>query len=937
MGISLKYRLMLYLLLGLLPFLLVSLYFFVESYHSRRTEILLGHMGAAEATSATVVEFVQGILEAQQMLQTTIVTQDLTPAQTTAYFEAAHQQLPILDTIGFATPSGMVIAGYPSKLIGVNVGDRKHFLDISAGKEYAVSSLLTVRPTGNLGFIIAHRVSKKGKFAGMIFCAISPDVLRRFVSMRTSSRTGYSILDQDGMIIVSTVSPPSLEAEHRDRSWIPSVRRAMEGERAAAASFVDTTDGVERMGASVPVPAVGWVVTVFEPVSSALAAIRMRTMTDSALLILLTSALLVLASYFGERLARPIKVLARRADAVAHGDFTQRVLSSDRSEIGTLASAFNNMTVELQRFSTQQRQARERALFLADISELLSSSLDTDSVLRMVAEKTVEFLGDLVVIFQSEPGGSMKPIAMKAKDEWVANTVSRLLDERPISVGMGIVGKALEQDGTVFIPDISALESSVMRHYLEPVNASSTIAAPMKMHGKTVGALSVSTIGRPLTEDQILIVEEISRRLGLALENLRLFEETVEREEFQASLAELAVAVSSTLEPEAVLNTICDHTRILMDADGVYIWVNQEDEHRLVGGAACGYRAEHFIGLFLNLDEKTSGAVRALNLKRGYVVHDVPSWPHSTHLIDETFEPKASIFQPLVSAGKVFGVMVVTDTKNPDRFDERDLRRVGVLAGYAASALANASEYARERRIAETLQRSLLSDIPPTANHFELAHFYSPARHEASIGGDFYDFIKYEDGCSSLVVGDVSGKGLEAAVVTAMTKYIIRAYAAENSNPLPVITRANDALVKYTSPDLFITLVYCLLHDSERRITYASAGHMPMIHYHHSDGKTTIYNPTGIVLGIEREAVYEEASLYMDRGDVLLMYTDGVTDALSPGGERLGEQRLIEIVESIAEKPASEFVDALVARLRTFSGGEFSDDVAILAVRVPPP
>ena len=932
---SIRNRLMLYLLVGLVPIILITLFFFAEIYQARRQQVLLGHMAIAQATAGAVREFIGGIVSSQQIVGLTVVRENMTYEGMTAYFEASLRVYPVLQTLGFALPSGEVVAGRPPQLVGADVSGREYFREIVAGREWTVSRLLTGHPGAEPAFIIAHRIERDGQFAGVVLSAVSPQALQGFVSTTALPAVGYGILDSTGRIIVTTVlgkPPPPAES---DRSWIPSVRKALKGKPAFAEPFLDRADGVRRMGASVPVTGIGWVVNVFEPVSVAAAPVRRAALIDLGLHLLIIAALLAVAWIVGTSLARPIVSLAEKADAVGRGDFSQRMEIRDQSELGHLANAFNNMTAELDHFSAEQREARDQALFLADVGELLTSTLDRSVALQTVVERTVEVLGDLAIIVRLEPDGTLVRVAGHARDPAVLQKIEKLLREKPPRVGSGVVGAAIERHQTVFVPRVSDLEDPDTRFYLEQIHAISTIAVPIRVRSEVVGALSVSSTESPLVEERVPIVEELARRLGIALENIRLYEDALERERFQRGLADLAGAVSSTLDTRVVLDAVCSQARDLLAADGVYIWVLQEEEGRLFGEEACGFMADEFIGMALPLTERDTAAVQAVTRGEGFHLREMPPGRGPTDFLTQKFHTQAAMFQPLISAGVPLGVMVIADTRDPTRFDGRSLKRAGLLAGYAATALANARAYERERRIAETLQRSLLPEVPDMADGYELAHFYTSARAEAAIGGDFYDFMDIGDGRYGVVVGDVSGKGLEAAVVTAMAKYVLRAYTVEDPEPVVVLPRANNAIVRYTAPDLFITLVYGVLNTRTGRFRYANAGHEPILVYRHSEKKVGYEHPTGMAAGIVQGEEYLTSELVLSPGDMLVIYTDGLTDARSPDGRFLDLDGLSELVLELAGRPAQEFLGALMDRVKSYAAGEFADDVAVVVVRAP--
>lgn len=931
-GLSIRYRLMLYLLLGLVPIILVSLYFSAQVYQGRVRQILLGHQATASATAGTVAEFVTGVVRAQGIVALTLSREKMDNAQMISYFEAARKSVPVLRTLGFALSDGRVVAAFPEGPIGANVADRDYFKRLSAGEHWSVSGLLSIRPENQTGFVVAHRVERNGRMAGVLISAIDPESLRRFVSPSLVQGLDYSIMDGSGQVIVSNYISTSALSKHVDRLWIPGVRSARSGKPAPLFPFVDREDGVERMGAAVPVPELGWIVEVSQPVSNALSPLRGRAQLTMALLLLIVTAILISIWLTANRLAIPIKSLARKAGRVAQGDFSQRMLPPDESELGMLANAFNNMTEELRRFRDEEQRGREYESLLADVGDMLISTLDPNAIFQGVAERTLRYLGDAVFIFRLERNGNLSIVGAATKDSEILRIVRERLHERPLSIHRGI-GAIIARSRAIFSPDLDRLNDPDITYCMDGLSAASSITVQMRIRGEMLGALSVFSPAGQLSEGGIPVVQELARRLGSALENSRLYEESLEREEFQTGLTRLATAASSTLEPGAVLATTCSQTQELLEADGVYIWVLHDEGDKLHGTSACGFNSRAFIGSALHLEQEGHPIIRAFKDKESFYLHNASTCAALVSIEDWECPIQSAVYQPLVSAGQALGVMVITDTHDPERFDETTLERAGLLAQYAATALSNARAYERERKIAETLQRSLLAEIPERVGNFELAHFYTPARREATIGGDFYDFISIGGNWYDLVIGDVSGKGLQAAVVTALAKYVIRAYAAEDPNPALVLSRANDAVFKYTSAELFITLVTCLLETTTGEVRYSSAGHEPILIYRNQDKRTEYEEPNGIASGILPEAEYTMSSLFLAPGDMLIMYTDGLTDARSPAGEFLGQEGLARLTQELAGTSASYFLDRLVEKVKSFTGGEFSDDIAVLVIR----
>lgn len=935
--LGIRGRLVAYLIIGLLPILGSTIYSFEQITHARERQVLLGHMATAQATAGAVREFLQGIVQSQEVVGVAIARQNYSYEEMNAFFASVLQVSPFLETLGFALPSGEIVAGYPTGLVGLNIADREYFRRVVAGQEWTVSDLLVSRLDGRSVFVVAHRADHRGRFEGVIISSVSPQVLGQFVTRRAAPDVGYGILDSTGRIIITTVLSHEAASREPDRSWIPSVRTALTGEPAFAEPFRDRADGVRRMGASVPVTGVGWVVNVFEPVSSAMAPVRRAGFLDIIVEVSMALLLILLAWILGARLAEPLRVLVHKAEAIGQGDFSQRVEPPDRAEMGALATAFNDMASRLEYLSAEEREARELASFLADIGEMLTSTLDRRVALQSVAERTAAFMGDVVAVGMLQPDGTLVPIAISSSDPTVAERLRELSETQSAEAWSSLAAEAVERGQTIFVPLVADIENAEKRRHLEQIGAISSLAVPMMVHGETIGVLSISSTRAPLRQNDVPVAEDLARRLGVALENMNLYAETLEREKFQRSLADLASAVSSTLDPEAILSTVCERTRAVFGTDGVYIWVLEEDEDRLVGTSACGFRANEFVGLSLPLSATDTYAIKALERRQGFYVSDMDQTVATGRLATTRFQSRSAVFQPLISAGTPLGVMVISDAHNPHRFDDRSVKMAEVLAGYAAQALSNARAYVRERRIAETLQRSLLSDLPARIDGFEMSHFYTPARQEAAIGGDFYDFLDVGGGLCALVVGDVSGKGLDAAVTTALVKYLIWAYAAEDSQPGVVLERVNNAIARYTEPELFVTLVYGLLDARHASFRYGNAGHEPILVYRANE-RSVEYQARipGMAAGLQMGQEYLTGEITLAPGDMMLMYTDGLTDARSPHGEFLGQDGLERLVLESVGGSAGDFLSGLMDRVKRFSGGEFGDDVAVLVVRRPP-
>ncbi|MCL5102820.1 MAG: SpoIIE family protein phosphatase [Armatimonadetes bacterium] len=245
------------------------------------------------------------------------------------------------------------------------------------------------------------------------------------------------------------------------------------------------------------------------------------------------------------------------------------------------------------------------------------------------------------------------------------------------------------------------------------------------------------------------------------------------------------------------------------------------------------------------------------------------------------------------------------------------------------SALLQAS-YEREHKIAETLQESLLLPVPRQIDSFAFETTYRAASDEASVGGDFYDVFRIDDTRVGIVIGDVSGKGLSAAIQVAAIKYAIRGRAYESPSPEVVMGQVNKTVLRDLDADSFITVFLGVLDSEERTLIYANAGHSPVFLWRHAELGATMLASTGIPVGIWDNATYEEFIVRLRHGDELLLGTDGLYEVRCGAG-LLEIDGLLNIWSEI-RKTGHFIPTVLVDRIIDVCRGGLRDDVAILHI-----
>jgi sigma-B regulation protein RsbU (phosphoserine phosphatase) len=236
-----------------------------------------------------------------------------------------------------------------------------------------------------------------------------------------------------------------------------------------------------------------------------------------------------------------------------------------------------------------------------------------------------------------------------------------------------------------------------------------------------------------------------------------------------------------------------------------------------------------------------------------------------------------------------------------------------------------------ELEVARDIQRSFLPKEGPSIDGFEVHALNIPAK---EVGGDFYDFISLGDGRTGLVIADVSGKGVPGAIYMALSRTVLRATSSQASGLSSALSEANRLIVETSeSSGRFVTLFYAVLDHGTRELTYCNAGHNPPLLLR--SGELTELAGEGIALGAIEEAMVEERRIQLQDGDVVLFYTDGVTEANSPSGELYGEERLKSTLLRLAASSATEIAEGIRADVLEFSRGVVQyDDITLMALKV---
>jgi len=297
------------------------------------------------------------------------------------------------------------------------------------------------------------------------------------------------------------------------------------------------------------------------------------------------------------------------------------------------------------------------------------------------------------------------------------------------------------------------------------------------------------------------------------------------------------------------------------------------------------------------------------------------------------FGASSVIALPLISHGNSAGALFFWHSGHRRDFSEAQLEFARKLMTVATIALDNAHLYQREHRIAETLQEAILSPPEPVEG-LAVAYEYRPASSAANVGGDFYDVVSIEQGRVGFIVGDVSGKGIDAARFTTLMRDGARAFLLEGDNPASVLERLNSLAWHSTPTERFATAFLGALDVASGTLAHAGAGHPPALVLG-DDGVRRLESSVGL-LGAWESLTVHSHHCNLAPGEVLVLYTDGVTEARNAQRELFGEERLAETLESLWPAGVHEVSAGVLDAIAEFSDGGLRDDIVILCVSRTP-
>jgi phosphoserine phosphatase RsbU/P len=563
---------------------------------------------------------------------------------------------------------------------------------------------------------------------------------------------------------------------------------------------------------------------------------------------------------------------------------------------------------------------------LVELSEEINSSLDLDEVLRKtgaLVKRLVDYEIFSVMLLDDSK--------QKLYHRFTIGYGEEASKDWQIPIGHGITGTAAATKRAVRVPDVR--EDPRYINIIDSVR--SELVVPLIVKGQSIGVLDIqSTHVDYFTRDQQTIMTLMASRLAIAIENARLFERVRMHADTLRILNEVAREANSILSVEELLRRAAELVKRVIDyqimAILLYDAATNMFRHRL--DVKYGQSAQGKMRVIAN-----EGIVgRAVSTALPILVPDVTL---DSRYIMVNPETRSELAVPMIHKGQVVGVL---DLESPQTnyFTEDHVQTLKILASNLAVSLENARLYERlsrdearmERELtaAQRLQNALLRPVPSIDFGLDITARILSAR---EVCGDLYDFLPYGTQQLGVALGDVSGKGSAAALYGAIATGILRSLSPHKLQPAELLRHLNQLVSERRVDGRYMTICFATWQKARRRLRLANAGQSQPLLW--KDGRVEQINLVGFPIGIFDDATYDEWSVRLNTGDILLFYSDGITEASNREGQFFGAGRLKDLLASGTHLTSAELAERILEEVQEFTQGRaITDDRTLVVMKV---
>jgi sigma-B regulation protein RsbU (phosphoserine phosphatase) len=561
------------------------------------------------------------------------------------------------------------------------------------------------------------------------------------------------------------------------------------------------------------------------------------------------------------------------------------------------------------------------------ITSFLSGTLGLDELINACAAFVHGLLRAETVRFWLFRQGGRRLVARE-----LAPTGTDGYRELRLLPGQGLVGRAAAESVTL----IRGPSSEDPEFKDEKPGWQAALVVPLVRRDQVLGVIEClnQAGGGGFTSRDARALESLSAEFSVAIENAQLYFDTRRRAAERATLLRVARTLSLPFTLSQTLEAILDGLRRLVSYDAAAIFLLSKDQTQIEAEAGRGYPPGWGQGGELLGGKGIVGWVA----RTGKSII-VPDTSLDTRYIAARPTTRSEMACPLIAEGKVIGVFNL-ESDREDTYTDAHLEVLQAFASQGAAAIERARllevaevnrQLERELAIARQIQTSFLPKSSPQVPGFDIAGINLPY---SEVGGDYFDFISIVENQTGIAICDVSGKGIPAALLMAAYRAMLLAEIRNQFALRIIFAKVNTLLHESTDRGKFVTAFYGVLDSKTRVLTFSNAGHDPPI-LRRADGRVESLSEGGLPLGVLPDSRYEERPVGLSTGDVLLLFTDGVSEATNSEGEQYGPGRLEALLGELTSASARQIVDSVVERVTAFAGGtdRLSDDLTVVCVK----
>jgi serine phosphatase RsbU (regulator of sigma subunit)/HAMP domain-containing protein len=601
----------------------------------------------------------------------------------------------------------------------------------------------------------------------------------------------------------------------------------------------------------------------------------------------------------------------------------RRRFSEAETEMARAFSAQAAIAVQNSRLFKEEHESRTEAEALRDMAELLAGPTGL--------EATLEQVGSIAASLLDMTDSRLVMSPRNRRDLEIGPSSEPVIDEHYASIWADVAASHPERHPADPMPVQGLRHDPLFSDLSTERDVHALILIPMMQGDLERGVLILESDDpdRAFGRRDAEVAHSVAQTISVALETNYLFQQARRRAENLEMVFRISQAVSLSLQSSVVLNRVLDVVQKMIPSTGLSLM--QFDERRGVLETAMVRGVEDKRVLLAELEPGEDIPGQVFETRQPVVVHDTLrlDTPLARLLLAQGF--RSWLCTPLLARGRSIGVLSVF-ALDPDAFSEEEAELVGTFASQAALALDTAALFEEEHKVASVLQSSIVPDTLPEIPWLETSSTYQPAGSESDIGGDYYDLFYAPDGRLVLAIGDVCGKGVQAATKTSVIKYTLRGLVGAGLGPSTALRELNTVVSETGDIADIVTMWIGYLDPKSGDLNYANAGHPPAL-VRTSEGEILELGPTGPLLGGIRSASFSRRTVGLDPGAAILLYTDGVTEARGPRG-LFGDGRLKEVFGRGGR--AGEITERVIRAVRAHAEGILRDDVAMLVARYRP-